>query len=318
MYYQSKPDESYEKRISANDENNIFPAVQEVFSNTNSSIELSEDEQDFYTYYHELYFQQLKTKETKEEKEIKEVEETKEAKEPKEIKETKETKESSSNQENKIKKNIFKITKEKFNIPKYIQKKRRRGRRPRNNSHPNEQCQKTPRKFKRDNILSKNQVHFFSYIILFINCLLNFYGIKKQFKQIDYNLKRNVNFDNFMDLRTKTLGDILCKDITKKFKKKENNYNYMLYQEIKGKKNPIINNFFEKNYLLFFQNFYYVNCKSINIKDFGNKDDVYINLSGKVITFQDKIDSFGDVIYSKTYQAIVEELYFPKIWKIKN
>ena len=121
-----------------------------------------------------------------------------------------------------------------------------------------------------------------------------------------------------MDLRTKTLGDILCKDITKKFKKKENNYNYMLYQEIKGKNNPIINNFFEKNYLLFFQSFYYVNCKSINIKDFGNKDDVYINLSGKVITFQDKIDSFGDVIYSKTYQAIVEELYFPKIWKIKN
>ena len=311
MFYQSNPDELNEKRISANDENNIFPAVQEVFSNTNSSIELSEDEQDFYTYYNELYFQQSKTKETKDEKEIEKVKETKEAKEPKEIKETKETKESSSNQENKIKQNIFEIT-------KYIQKKRRRGRRPRNNSHPNEQSQKPPRKFNRDNILSKNQVHFFSYIILFINCLLNFYGIKKQFKQIDYNLKRNVNFDNFMDLRTKTLGDILCKDITKKFKKKENNYNYMLYQEIKGKKNPIINNFFEKNYLLFFQSFYYVNCKSINIKDFGNKDDVYINLSGKVITFQDKIDSFGDVIYSKTYQAIVEELYFPKIWNIKN
>ena len=312
MYYQSNLEESNEKRI----ENEILTAVQEVFSNTNSSIELLENEPDQNTFYHELYFQPSKTKETKEEKEIKEVEETKEAKEPKE---TKETKESSSNQENKIKKNIFKITKEKFNIPKYIQKKRRRGRRPRNDSHPNEQCQKPPRKFNRDNILSKNQVHFFSYIILFINCLLNFYGIKKQFKQIDYNLKRNVNFDNFMDLRTKTLGDILCKDITKKFKKKENNYNYMLYQEIKGKKNPIINNFFEKNYLLFFQNFYYVNCKSINIKDFGNKDDVYINLSGKeVITFQDKIDSFGDVNYSKTYQAIVEELYFPKIWKIKN
>ena len=314
MYSQSNPDESYEKRISANDENNIFPAVQEVFSNTNSSIELSEDEQDFYTYYNELYFQQSKTKETKDEKEIEKVKETKEAKESKEIKEPKEikeTKESSSNQENKIKQNIFEIT-------KYIQKKRRRGRRPRNNFHPNEQCQKPTRKFNRDNILSKNQVHFFSYIILFINCLLNFYGIKKQFKQIDYNLKRNVNFDNFMDLRTKTLGDILCKDITKKFKKKENNYNYMLYQEIKGKKNPIINNFFEKNYLLFFQSFYYVNCKSINIKDFGNKDDVYINLSGKVITFQDKIDSFGDVIYSKIYQAIVEELYFPKIWEIKN
>ena len=221
MFYQNNLEESNEKRI----ENDIITAVQEVFSNTNSSIELLENEPDQNTFYHELYFQPSKTKETKEEKEIKEIEETKEAKEPKEIKETKE---SSSNQENKIKKNIFKITKEKFNIPKYIQKKRRRGRRPRNNSHPNEQCQKPPRKFNRDNILSKNQVHFFSYIILFINCLLNFYGIKKQFKQIDYNLKRNVNFDNFMDLRTKTLGDILCKDITKKFKKKENKYNYML------------------------------------------------------------------------------------------
>jgi hypothetical protein len=119
MSYQNNLEESNEKRI----ENDIITAVQEVFSNTNSSIELLENEPDQNTFYHELYFQPSKTKETKEEKEIKEIEETKEAKEPKEIKETKETKESSSNQENKIKKNIFKITKEKFNIPKYIQKK---------------------------------------------------------------------------------------------------------------------------------------------------------------------------------------------------
>ena len=103
MFYQNNLEESNEKRI----ENDIITAVQEVFSNTNSSIELLENEPDQNTFYHELYFQPSKTKETKEEKEIKEIEETKEAKEPKEIKETKETKESSSNQENKIKKNIF-------------------------------------------------------------------------------------------------------------------------------------------------------------------------------------------------------------------
>ena len=120
MSYQNNLEESNEKRI----ENDIITAVQEVFSNTNSNIELPENEPDPNSFYKKLYFQQPKTKETKETKEIKEIEETKEAKEPKEIKETKETKESSSNQENKIKKNIFKITKEKFNIPKYIQKKK--------------------------------------------------------------------------------------------------------------------------------------------------------------------------------------------------
>ena len=100
MSYQNNLEESNEKRI----ENEIFTAVQEVFSNTNSNIELPENEPDPNSFYKKLYFQQPKTKETKETKEIKEIEETKEAKEPKEIKETKETKESSSNQENKIKK----------------------------------------------------------------------------------------------------------------------------------------------------------------------------------------------------------------------
>ena len=51
MFYQSNSDESYEKRI--------FTAVQNVFSNTNSSIELPENEPDQKTFYHELYFQQL-------------------------------------------------------------------------------------------------------------------------------------------------------------------------------------------------------------------------------------------------------------------
>ena len=151
MSYQNNLEESNEKRI----ENDIITAVQEVFSNTNSNIELPENEPDPNSFYSELYFQQPKTKETKETKEIKEIKETEEEKKPKEVKDTKE---SSSNQENKIKENIFKITKEKFDIPEYTQKKRRRGRRPRNDSKVNEQSQKLPRKYNRDNVLSKNQV----------------------------------------------------------------------------------------------------------------------------------------------------------------
>ena len=87
MSYQNNLEESNEKRI----ENDIITAVQEVFSNTNSNIELPENEPDPNSFYSELYFQQPKTKETKETKEIKEIKETEEEKKPKEVKDTKES-----------------------------------------------------------------------------------------------------------------------------------------------------------------------------------------------------------------------------------
>ena len=64
MCYQSNSDESYEKRI----ENDIFTAVQEVFSNTNSNIELPENEPDPNSFYNELYFLQIKNKRNKRDK----------------------------------------------------------------------------------------------------------------------------------------------------------------------------------------------------------------------------------------------------------
>ena len=54
--------------------------------------------------------------------------------------------------------------------------------------------------FRKDNILTKNQIHFISYIVLFINLVLGKLGIKEKFKKIDHNLKRKANYDYFQKI----------------------------------------------------------------------------------------------------------------------
>ena len=48
--------------------------------------------------------------------------------------------------------------------------------------------------------------------------ILIFFGFKEKVQKIDYKIKSNPNYDNFMELRKKTLGEIISMDITKKFK----------------------------------------------------------------------------------------------------
>ena len=128
----------------------------------------------------------------------------------------------------------------------------------------------------------------------------------------------NPNYDNFMELRKKTLGEIISMDITKKFKNIDSDYNADLVKEIRKKNIEVINNFLNYNYLSFFRNFYYKNSKKIYLKDFGSKDDSYILLSDEKITFQDKINSFGDENYANVYKKVVKELYFPKMFSTNN
>ena len=138
---------------------------------------------------------------------------------------TKENTSNSANQETKIKTAIFVVTKEREreNSPEFLQRIRRRDRRPNSEiqiiSVENPKRKKLPRKFERDNIITKNQDHFISYIIIVFNILLNFFGIKDEAKDIDYKIKSNPNYDNFMELRKKTLGEIISNDITKKVTK---------------------------------------------------------------------------------------------------
>ena len=288
------------------EEGNLSENNENIESNFfNPELNLDEEEEDPETLNKKLYFYEPKTKVTKD------------------------STSNSVNQESKIKTAIFTFTIffiikviERESSQQLLQNKRRRGRRPNAEiqieSQENPKRKRLSRKFGRDNIITKNQTDFISNIIIVFNMILIFFGIKEQVKDIDYEIKKNPNYDNFTELMKKTLGEIISMPITKKFKNIESNYNAELVKEIREKNIEVINNFLNYNYLSFFQNYYYRNSKKIYLKDFGSKDESYILLSDEKITFQEKINTFGDENYADVYKKVVEELYFPKIFSINN
>ena len=161
--------------------------------------------------------------------------------------EKKDTKETSSIHENDSKALIFIITKEKDKEfgNEFLNRKKKTGREPKDPF--NSKINKTQtRKFERDDILTKNQVHYFTYIIYVANALLEKFGIKEKFMQIDYSFKKKVNFDYFLELREKKLVDIISMEITSKIKKQMKDHNKNLCEKIFTK----IINYYEK-YKLF-------------------------------------------------------------------
>ena len=58
-------------------------------------------------------------------------------------------------------------------------------------------------KFSADNILRKIQVHFISFIVFFLNDILSSFGIRKKFLKLDYEFKKDVNKQNFAELKSK-------------------------------------------------------------------------------------------------------------------
>ena len=70
---------------------------------------------------------------------------------------------------------------------------------------------------------------------IFFKRILISFGIKEKVKNLDYEIKKNPNFDNFTELMKKTLGEIISKPITKRFKNIKSNYNEKLVEKKKKK-----------------------------------------------------------------------------------
>ena len=113
-----------------------------------------------------------------------------------------------------------------------------------------------------DNILRKIQVHYLTFIIDFVNDILRLLNYKQQFYPLEQEFKNNIKKNHIMELAKKTLADIVCNNISKKYKKykknreyKENekNQNELIYEQIKN--NSIINNILSENYIDFFKRY---------------------------------------------------------------
>lgn len=224
-----------------------------------------------------------------------------------------ETKSQSTNQEVRIRPSPFVVTRVEENSSggRIIGRKRGRERRNPNPQREGKGEQKPPRKYQRDDVLNKNQVHFMSYIILCLNCILISLGFKEEFKEIDYDIKKKVNYEFFTFLQKQTLRYVICMNISKKNKNYSLEHNKKLVEEID---NPIIQRFLDENYLSFFQNWYYAGKKVVNLKIFGKEEDCFVFISNKKnpkkpITYQEKLYSFEDIEYRRVYDKHVKENY---------
>ena len=183
-----------------------------------------------------------------------------------------------------------------------LSKKKERGR-GRKKQIINNESLKVHDKFSTDNLLRKIQVHYISFITLFLNEVLEQLNFEQRFFKLDYFFKKNVNMKFVESLKQKNLGEIICNKISSKYKKDNENANIKIYEEIK--KNEIMNNILSENYLKFFKKIYYKSNRNINLKEYGLDKDII--LSKKVKLFEDLLKDNNASDIDKEYQNKINE-----------
>ena len=191
-------------------------------------------------------------------------------------------------------------------------------------------------KYDFDNIITKVQVHFIKFIINVSNDIIKTFLGKNTdlyFKDIDYNIKRNVKFSHLEYLKNLKLKDIITKNISKKFisldrdhnekvynniiKANNINCNYLIINQTK-KDSPIIlnqreiskflNDFFNMNFLALFDLYYYKPEPSNKIIING----IEIVLSKKTKTFSELINKNNSLMKNLLIQ-FTKRAYFGEV-----
>ena len=128
-------------------------------------------------------------------------------------------------------------------------------------------------KYTKDNMTSKIQVHYLSFILDFINAVLEELKINLRFQKINHDFKKKVNKAHILELKNLTIGEILCQEISPKYTKNTGK-NKKIYEKLKNV--PIIEDILSSKYLDLF-NIYKEGKDNIILKN------ININLADKKI-----------------------------------
>jgi len=166
--------------------------------------------------------------------------------------------------------NISKITSNnrQINISKPFKIREKRGRK----------TEKSNNKFhdssSDDNCLLKLQIHFFNFIIILTNEVLNNEDIKEKFILVDYKIKKQVNHDFFCELKDYSIKDILEKDTSSKYRSRKSDFNRETLKKIYLHSNysDWLNDFFNINYLKLFSEYYHNNEEPLRKFVFKEKE----------------------------------------------
>lgn len=148
-----------------------------------------------------------------------------------------------------------------------------------------------------DNILRKIQNHYLTFIIDFINVILQNIESTKNLKliQLDYNYKKNVKKSFVKKLQKQSLVQLLQEKTSQKFKNYSRNHNKETIEEIKQKANTFYEYLKSHLYLDFFKDVYYKSERVVDLNKYGvnssvvlpNKVELYIDLFNN-IEFKDE------------------------------
>ena len=156
-----------------------------------------------------------------------------------------------------------------------------------------------------DNILRKIQIHYLSYIISLTNDLIKCFSTSDnlQFKNINYQIKSNVNYRFVKSLKKMKIKDILQFEISIKYRIYEQEINKKIFQKV-SKLFPFLNDFFNMTYLEVFNKFYIKFGKVINFEG----KNIYLSENTKIFSYLlEKNKNIAEKI-----QKIVENIYAEK------
>ena len=153
---------------------------------------------------------------------------------------------------------------------------------------------KKHRKTDLDNILTKVQVNFIKFIINITNDIqTKVNGLNQKFLDIEYDIKKKINFQNFENLKELKVKDILQLPASKKFRsvKGKENHNKTLFNMVSNS-SEYLNELFDMNYLSLFK-LYFNDCEPLK----------KINLKGIDFDLSDKAKSFYYLVKKNNFNV---------------
>ena len=155
-----------------------------------------------------------------------------------------------------------------------------------------------------DNIIRKIQVHFLSFIIYFVNDLVQTILPNKKelnFKNINYELKKTVNHAYMEKLKSKNIGEILQFNASPKNKKFESSINLKTYELICNLC-PFLKQFFEISYLEMFKLYYTKTTREFNVGNYqvhlSQRTRLFIDLINKNQESAEKMKEIANQYFS--------------------
>ena len=169
-----------------------------------------------------------------------------------------------------------------------------------------------------DNLKRKIHVHFLSFIVSYLNEILKNLNYKQRFLQLNYRFKKNINNEYLKFIKKQSIGDIIRKPISYKYKLENKYYNEIIYEQIK--ENEILNKILSQSYLNLFKNIYYKSNNIISLKEYGLNKNIF--LSTKVKMYKDLLYNIKDLDNNKQHIKKINEcigLYFlPELIFLQN